>query len=325
MTHELGPGNAIWTVIGPETGTTLQITPGIGNPRPRSTPRSLSTTPARFLRLDRDPRDVLDRRSWRVRAADPVRLQAGSSWTGFKNVAGTETNGTDIGLVKTSSGVRLTAPSASNELPAVAKWTGHAFTALRRSATTAPASRARTTRFADASGRLAGVSNECGKFAVYNLPATTHAGIVRFSGGDVAAGDPQIATLPRGYAWVVWTVQYSSNAEQGDKVKIAPILLPGLAKKASHRGPARHGHGHRPDVLPAQRQPRVGVTGHGKHGWKVASRKLTLSGKKLGHALNGAALTPGKKYALKGTVVFSNGHSHSTVKATLTFRSCPNP
>jgi hypothetical protein len=323
---ELGPGNAIWTVVGPETGTTLQITPGIGNAKTNLN----APNPVNYAKLAFSGSTAILAISSSGGAGGferPIQYasRSANSWTGFKNVAGTETNGTDIGLIKTSSGVRLTAPSASNELPAVAKWTGHAFsraTAIGDHSTCVPST---YDSFADASGRLAGVSNECGKFAVYNLPNTTHAGIVRFSGGDVAAGDPQIATLPRGYAWVIWTVQYSSNAQQGDKVKIAPLMLPGLAMKVSHRG----AHGTVTVTGPTSCQPNdniaIGVAGHGKHGWKVASRKLTLSGKKVGHTLNGAALTPGKKYALKGTVVFSNGHSDSTVKATLTFKSCPNP
>jgi hypothetical protein len=323
---ELGPGNAIWTVVGPETGSTLQVTPGVGKPKTTVTaPSHVDYAKLAFA----GSTAILATSSFDGAGGFEKPIQytsrAHSSWTGFKNVAGTETNGTDIGLSRTSSGVRLTAPSASTRLPAVARWTGHAFTravAIGDHSSCVPST---YDTFADASGRLAGVSNECGKFAVDNLPATTRAGIVRFSGGDVAAGDPQIATLPRGYAWVAWTVQFSSNAEQGDKLKIAPILLPGLAKRGSHRGP----HGTVTVTGPTSCQPNdnlaVGVTGHGKHGWKVKSRKLTLSGRKLGHTLSGAALTPGKRYALKGSVVFAKGHSRSTVKATLTFRSCPNP
>jgi hypothetical protein len=50
-----------------------------------------------------------------------------------------------------------------------------------------------------------------------------------------------------------------------------------------------------------------------------------LGHKKVGSILNGASLTAGKKYALKGTVVFSSGSSHEKVSATVKFRSCPNP
>ena len=69
----------------------------------------------------------------------------------------------------------------------------------------------------------------------------------------------------------------------------------------------------------------VSVKGHAKSGWRVASRKLTLGHKKVGSSLNGAALTAGKAYALKGSVVFSSGSSHETVSATVKFRACPNP
>jgi hypothetical protein len=323
---ELGPGNSIWTVVAPESGSGLQVTPGIGKPA-----TTISTGgQVNYARLVFAGSTAIIATSEFDGAGGfekPIRYASrqGSSWTGFKTVAGTETDGDDFGLTRTSAGVRLTAPSAANELPAVAKWTGHAFTravAIGDHSTCVPSS---YSTFADASGRLASVSNECGTFSVDNLPATTHAAISRFSGGDTAAGDPQIASLPRGYAWVAWTVQFSSNALQGDKLKIVPLLLPGLGKKASHGG----AHGSVTLTGPTSCQPNdtlaVGVAGHAKPGWTVGARKLTLAGKKIGHSLNGAALTPGKAYSLKGTVVFSHGGSHSTVTATLKFRSCPNP
>jgi hypothetical protein len=323
---EFGPGNSIWTVIDPESGSGLQVTPGFGK-----SPVHVSTAShADYARLAFAGSTAILATSEFDGAGGfekPIRYASrpGSSWSGFKTVAGTETDGDDFGLTHTSAGVRLTAPSASTQLPVVARWTGHAFTravAIGDHSTCVPSS---YDTFADASGRLAGVSNECGKIAVDNLPATTHAAVLRIAGGNTAAGDPQIATLPRGYAWVAWTVQFSSNALQGDKLKIVPFLLPGLAKRMSHGGP----HGTATVTGPTSCQPNttlsVGVAGHAKRGWKVRSRVLTLAGKKIGHSLNGAALKPGKVYALKGTVVFSHGGSRSTVKATLKFRSCPNP
>jgi hypothetical protein len=323
---ELGPGNNIWTVVDPETGSGLQVTPGIGN----STVTVSTASHVDYARLAFAGSTAILATSEFDGAGGfekPIRYASrpGSSWTGFKTVAGTETDGDDFGLTRTSAGVRLTAPSSSNALPVVAKWTGHAFSHAAQigdHSTCVPSS---YSTFADASGRLADVGNECGTFAVDNLPATTHAAISRMPGGDVAAGDPQIATLPRGYAWVAWTVQFSSNALQGDKLKIVPFLLPGLARKASHHG----AHGTVTITGPTSCQPNdtiaVGVAGHGKHGWKVHSHKLTLAGKKIGHSLKGAGLKPGKRYVLKGTVVFAHGGSHSTVKAKLKFRSCPNP
>lgn len=323
---QLGPGNSIWTVVGPETGSTLRITPGIG----KSTSSLTAPRHVDYARLAFAGSTAI----LAVSASDgaggfekPIEYASrpASSWTGFKNVAGTETDGTDLGLTRTSAGVRLSAPSASTQQPAVAKWTGHGFTravAIGDHSTCVPSS---YDTVGDASGRLAGVSNECGRIAVDNLPATTHAAILRLAGGAIAAGDPQIATLPRGYAWVAWSVQFSANAGQGDKLKIVPLLLPGLARKVSHRGP----HGTATVTGPTSCQPAdsisVAVAGHAKHGWRIRSRKLTLSGKKVGHTLNGAALSAGRRYSLTGTVVFTNGHSRSTVKATLTFRSCPKP
>jgi hypothetical protein len=323
---ELGPGNAIWTVLGPETGTTLLVTPGFG----KTTMSVSAPSQVTYARLAFAGTTAILATSAFDGAGGfekPIQYTSrpGSSWTGFKNVAGTETDGDDMGLTRTSSGVRLTAPSSSTQSPAVAKWTGHAFSravSIGDHNNCVPSS---YDTVADASGRLAGVSNECGKLTVDNLPDTRHAAIVRFSGGNTAAGDAHIATLPRGYAWVAWTVQFSSNALQGDKLKIVPLLLPGLDKKVSHKGP----HGTVTVTGPTSCQPAdaipVAVEGHAKPGWAVHSRVLKLAGKKVGHSLNGAALKAGKKYALKGTVVFSNGHSRSTVSATLTFKSCPNP
>jgi hypothetical protein len=322
----LGPADSIWTVVGAESGSTLQVTPGIGNPT--------TTVPAPrhvdYARLAFSGSTAILATSESDGAGGfekPIQYTSrpGSSWAAFKNVAGTETDGIDLGLTRTSSGIRLSAPSSSSQLPTVAKWTGHGFSravAIGDHSTCVPSS---YDTFADASGRLAGVSNECGKITVDNLPATTHAAILRFAGGAVAAGDPQIATLPRGYAWVAWTTQYSSNASEGDKLKIVPFLLPGLQKTVSKHG----AHGTVAISGPTSCQPAdslpVAVAGHAKHGWKIKSRRLTLSGTVVGHTLNGAALTAGKQYALKGTIVFSNGRSRSTVKTTLTFRSCPNP
>jgi hypothetical protein len=51
----------------------------------------------------------------------------------------------------------------------------------------------------------------------------------------------------------------------------------------------------------------------------------TLTATKIGSTLNGAALKPGKTYRLLGTVVFSDGHGHSTAKASLKFKACPKP
>ena len=68
----------------------------------------------------------------------------------------------------------------------------------------------------------------------------------------------------------------------------------------------------------------MSVAGHPASGWKVSARQVTLGGKKVGASINGAALTAGKTYKLAGTVTFAQGGSRSKVKATLTFRSCPN-
>jgi len=132
--------------------------------------------------------------------------------------------------------------------------------------------------------------------------------------------------VPRGYAWVAWSTQYSSaSSAEGDRLRVEQVLLPGQQRRVTHRG--RHGSvtvTGPVSCLPAD-TIGVGVKGHGKHGWRVASHKLVLGHKKLSSSLNGASLTAGKLYSLKGSVVFAKGGSHETVSATVKFRACPNP
>jgi len=69
----------------------------------------------------------------------------------------------------------------------------------------------------------------------------------------------------------------------------------------------------------------IAVNGKADKGWRSGSKRLTLDGKAVHSPLNGAALTAGKKYTLTGAITFRNGRLGETVRAKLTFRSCPNP
>jgi hypothetical protein len=69
----------------------------------------------------------------------------------------------------------------------------------------------------------------------------------------------------------------------------------------------------------------VSVSGHPASGWGVTKRHLSLGGKTVHKTLNGASLTPGKKYALKGKVTFASGGSHQTLKAAVKLKACPLP
>lgn len=251
---------------------------------------------------------------------------SGSGFTAMKNVAHTWAVGTNIGLTTTSSGVRLTAATGNASYsPVVAKWTGHGFSKPTSTGDKNPCAPNSHDTSTDKSGRLVDVTNECGQITVANLPNTTHAAIYRFKSGGTVAGDHvQIVSSPRGHAWVMWGIEDSTAGGSGTKLMVRPVLLPDR-----HATKTAHGkHGKVTVIGPASCLPAdsisVGVAGHPAHGWKVGSKKLTLDGKTIGGSIDGAALTPGKKYTIKGSVTFT-GSGHSTTAASLTFKACPKP
>jgi hypothetical protein len=253
----------------------------------------------------------------------------GSSWRPFKKVAGTISAFRDIGLTSTKSGVRLTAGSPHNLYqPVTASWNGHGFSRPTYTGDHNDCTPGSHDASSDASGRMVDVADECGVIAVANLADTRHASVFRFGepkNATPAGGDPQIVSTPRGHAWVAWGIESSSAGGGGDTLKVVPVLLAGLE---THRS-AHRAHGTVVITGPTSCQPassiKVGVKGHGAKGWKVVKHTLRLGKKRIGSTLNGAALTPGKVYTLIGSVEFSNGHAHSSVKASLKFKACPKP
>ena len=70
----------------------------------------------------------------------------------------------------------------------------------------------------DGSGRLADVSERCGKIGIYNLPQTKDAAIAKpSSGGTILPDAPQITTTTRGYGWVAWAIL---SPVQGNKLMV---------------------------------------------------------------------------------------------------------
>lgn len=252
---------------------------------------------------------------------------ASGSFSSFHPVAHTWAVGTDIGLVNAGGHVRIiTGIGNASYWPVVATWTGSGFGHAAPTGDHNNASPSSHDVTADASGRMADVENETGKITVNNLADDKHTALFRFSaGGTIAGFSPQLSTSPRGHGWVLWAIEESNS--QGNVLKVAPLLLPGL-----HRSVRRSGtHGSvvltgPASCLPADAIP-IGVTGKAAKGWKATRRVLKLGSHKVASPLNGAALTPGKTYPLKGTVKFRNKKTHatSTVKSKLSFRSCPNP
>jgi hypothetical protein len=320
---ELAPNGSIWTVAEPSSGSTLQVRAGLSNP-PTTVHTPYNVGYAQLAFAGSTPILAITKNAAVTQAA-AFSYRRGSSWTSFKNVPGTGTAGQNVALVHTTSGVRLvTDIGDAGYTPVTARWNGHGFS--HRTPTGDSCVLGSHDAATDSSGRLVDVSSECDKIAVSNFGSGTHPAILRFSPhGLSAGGQPQIATVPRGYAWVAWSTELGTSGTQGDNLKVVLVRLPGVHHRVTHRGR----HGSVTVVGPATCLPAdaisVSVKGHPKRGWKVTSDKLVLGHNKLHSPLNGAALTAGKNYTLKGTVVFSSGSSHETVSATVKFRSCPNP
>jgi hypothetical protein len=323
---EVGPDGQVWTVTYPYGAPhQLQVRDGLSvTPVTIATPYSVGFA---HLAFTHTTPVIAITEAGSVKAPVAYSYESSSVWKPFASVAKTWAVDQDFGLANTASGLRLVGTiDASTYLPVVAKWNGHGFSA--RTGTGDRNKFAPTTHdtVSDASGRLVDASQENSDIAVANLADTTHAAVFRFSAhGIVAPPEPQAATTPRGHGWVLWAVEDSASGGVGDRLSVAPFRLAGL-----HRTRTKHGkHGTAvltgaASCLPAS-TISVGVAGHPQHGWKVASRTVTLDGASLGKTLNGASLTPGKSYTMKGVVVFRSGHHHSKVTARLSFRACPTP
>jgi hypothetical protein len=252
----------------------------------------------------------------------------GSTWTRFKKLNGTWAVGTDIGLVSTRSGVRLITGNGGSNFyqPVVAKWTKHGFSRAKLTGGDHNAPTPTThDSVTDGSGRLVDAADEGPQIAVANLANTTHAAVVRLAiHGTLAGFAPQVATTARGNGLVLWAVQ-QGNGTLGDKLSVQPIRLAALR----HSKKAHNAHGTVTLTGPVSCMPdsttKVKVKGKAKHGWHATKPRLTLGHKKLHSTLKGAKLKAGKKYTLRGSVVFANGGSRSKVTAKLKFRACPKP
>jgi hypothetical protein len=318
---EFGPGGAIWTLAETSNQETLQIRAGLGAAlTSKGTPYEVSTAKLAFS--GSTAVIAIQRGGYITQPVSYAFSKGGGSWSSFRKLNHTWTGAANLGLTGTRSGIRLLASEDdAGYSPVVSRWTGSSFsrpalTGDRNSC--APDSH---DPVSDASGRMADVSEECSDLAVANLPDTTHAAVVRFgAGGTFAAGIPQLATTPRGRAWVVWSIQSGTT----HKLLVAPVLLPGrdvTVRKSAGRnrvtltGPA--------SCLPAV-TVGVKVTGSAAAHWRVLRRALHLGGTSLGSKLNGGTLTAGHLYTLAGSVTFADGGARRTVTAKLKFRSCPN-
>jgi hypothetical protein len=321
---EYGPGGALWTVAEVGVGTSsIEVREGVQNPQQTvATPYSVGSAQLAFAGTTPV---IAIQQYGSVTAALATAHGVGGGFSGFTNVAHTWTADGNAALLATRSGVRLMASEDDADyFPVVAKWTGAGFAKPHLTGdhnACAPNSHDLAT---DASGRLADVADECGQITVSNLPATTTAGVVRFSArGIVASGTPQIATTPRGHAFVAWSVESSTS----NRLYVGRVLLPGLTTAASRIS----GKGRVTVSGPASCQPAstfaVAVKGSATKGWRVATATLALGGKTLvsSTTIDGSKLTPNTVYALVGRVVFTKAGLSRVGTETLKFRSCANP
>jgi hypothetical protein len=320
-----GPGESLWVVLSkgaatPEDFAKVQVRQGLsGTPDDRTAPWPVDDAWLAFA--GSTPVLAVSRYG---SISEPIRYASspGGTWTSFAPVANTWNVG-GAGLVSTTRGVRLVASEGNaGYRPVVSLFANGRFGTPRLIGDGSTCATTSHDLVTDASGRVADVGNECGRITVANLPATTKAALARFAAGDtVAGGPPQITTTGRGAGWVAFGTLSSSAT----KLKVVPVMLPaltttkgrtGAAGKVTVRGPV--------SCLPAVQTP-VGVSAKPASGWKVKATTLKLDGTALtGRALNGAPLAPGSTHTLVGLAKFSRpGHSTATVKASLTFRSCP--
>jgi hypothetical protein len=316
------PGGAIWTVLSKGAANTeIEVRQGLGGPvTPLTAPWAVGHAWLAFA--GSTPVLAVDRYG---SVAEAVRYATGgATWSTFAKVPKTWNVGGAVGMVRTSHGVRLIASEDNaGYRPVVSRFANGRFGTPTLIGDNNSCPRLSHDLVTDVSGRVADVTDECGKITVANLPQTTRAALVRFpAGATVAGGPPQITTTGRGRGWVAFGVQGSV----ANKLKVVPIMLPALpttkaksaaAGKVTVRGPV--------SCLPAVQAP-VGVGANPAPGWKVKSKSLTLDGRTVsGSSINGAALAAGSSHTLVGTAKFSRpGHSTATVKASLSFKACPN-
>jgi hypothetical protein len=316
---ELGPNGSIWVVSEPSSGSILQLRPGLTSPAVTlHTPYGVQVAKLAFtgstavLAIQKDGAITV-----------PVSFasERGGHWSGFRALARTWTSDANLGLVKTSAGIRLLASvSNADYFPVVSQWTGTGFTRPTQTGDHNNCSPSSHDPVADASGRMADVSEECTDVAIANLTDTLHAAVVRFNThGTFAGGIPQLVTTPRGRGWVAWSIESTIS----NKLLVAPLLLPGRVVIRTARAGQDRVTLHGPASCLPPVNVGIGVSGSPARGGRVIRKVLRLNGRALGSTtLRGGTLVAGRRYTLTGSVTFSGG-SRRTVTAQLTFRSCP--
>lgn len=321
---EVGPGQTLWTVADGGVGSTqLEVRPDVG----AATQNVSIPFGVGFAKLTFDGNTPILVIQKYGSVTEPLRYarRTASGWTSFKPLAKTWSVGLTPGLVSTRHGVRLlTATNNASYFPVISAWTGSAFATPSLIGDNNSCNPSTHDTVTDASGRVADISNECGKLTVDNLPTGGRAALVRFSAGGTVTFIPQLTTNPSGKGWAVWSIESGS----GNKLLARPLRLPDLAaSRAKH-----YAYGGLTVTGPASCLPVISFPAHLKAskaaGWTVTSTQLKLGSKKLGSrsgTVPGGALTPDKSYRLVGTATYQRGGTHHSATVALDFRTCPRP
>jgi len=314
------PNGQIWVLTVRSSAGGLQVRPGLNKPFVNlKTPYGVG---AARIRFDHGTPVIVIQKAGSI--GDPVAFASfrGGSFTAFHFVKHTWTAASNIGLVGTSSGVRLvTSVANATYHPEIWTWTGNGFGHPTLTGDLNDCSPAGHDLVTDASGRVADVTAECGFVVASNMPDTRHVASIKFPvHGTSAALDYQITTTPRGSGWVAW----AKEGTVGDNLYATPVLLPDRAATATKTAQGNRVTVTGPESCLPPISFNVGVKGKPTRNWHVVASTLRLGSKVLhSTTLNGASLKPGATYTLSGTVKFDGGGTHATVTAQLKFRSCP--
>lgn len=322
LTAEMGPGGDVWTVTyGAFLPTEIRVRAGFSaSAKVLQTPFPIGHAQLAFA----GGKAVLafEQFGFQTKPARYRVRSTGGTWSSMHSVAKTWSLDAGAALETTTHGLRIVSNvNNASYRPVIARWTGAGFAPRKLTPDADSCGAGSHDGYPDPSGRLIDASWECSRIAIANYADAAHAAIVRVNGNGTPTYTPQIASGTRGIATVVWSVQGSTSTLH--KLRVAHIRLPDPTVTVSH-----HGTGGRVTVTgPRSCLPPVNVHVGWTHkpdaNWSFMSGSLRLGTKAfVGSTLDGANLTPGKQYSLIGTATFGRGSARSTVKATLTFRTC---
>ncbi len=315
-----GPDGQLWALTRNDAGTAqnLQVRAGLaGVPMPLTAPWAVGHGQLAFAG---GKPIVIASQAGSISTA--VHYSSGIPFTAFKPIGKTWNLGVFSDIVATKKGVRMiTSEDDANYRPVVSRWKGSGFTSPRLIGENQACPALTFDLVSDGSGRLANVSERCGKLGIYNMPDTKNAAIQRFGSGGTISGAPQITTTTRGYGWVAWSIL---SPVQGSRLFVRPVRLPALMKekgtqakgnKLTIRGPA--------SCLPVV-TIRATLKTDPANGWSLVEKRLMLDGDVVTSPvkIDGEKLAAGSKHTLKGKALFRRGTKTVTVSKAFNFKAC---